>query len=93
VSAEIKAYPGVSMPETPRHEQPVEQVVSVLEELLAEAREGKIRAIACAVVKAGEATTHVWANGTGRTAHEQSAAIHDLAFAYDMRRYEASHET
>lgn len=92
MSAEIKPYPGVSVPELSLEEQPVAAIISVLQELLQESIEGRIRSIAFAIVTAGNHTTHTWANGHGQTAHTQSAAIHDLAFAYDHQRYQQAYE-
>jgi hypothetical protein len=92
MSAEIKQYPGVAAPDKPRTEQPVEQVIEVLEELLADAREGRIRAIAYAAVSPGEHTSFGWARGKGQTAHEMMAAICDLSYACAMERVESARD-
>jgi hypothetical protein len=83
----VYLIPGVSNPLVPRDEQPVPGVIAELEDLLADARSGKLRAFAAAVVNAGEYTTHCWARGAGQHAHHQAAAISDLAHAYAADRH------
>lgn len=92
VMGDVRALPGVSAPDRPRNEQPVEQVITALEHLLAEAKAGTIRAVAYAIVNSGERTAYGWAQGHGQTAHEQTAAISDLAFAWSMNRYKTTHD-
>jgi hypothetical protein len=82
----IYAFRDITLPERPREEQPVQPVIQVLEELLVEAKAGKLRAFAAALVYPGNFTTHTWARGYGQTAHSQAASIYDLSFAYARDR-------
>lgn len=89
VSAEIKQYPGVFASDKTHPEQPVAEVIEVIEALLADAREGRIRAIAYAAVTLGH-PSYGWAMSHWRVAHEMRAAISDLSFACSMERYEVA---
>lgn len=92
VMGDVRALPGVSAPNRPRNEQPVENVIEVLQELLDEAKTGTIRAVAYAIVSSAERTSYGWVQGRGQTAHEQTAAISELAFAWSMNRYKTTHD-
>lgn len=83
----VFAFPRTVSPDLGRDEQPVAECIDVLEDLLTDARSGRIRAIAAAVVERGDNATYCWARGYGQTAHAQAAAISDLSFAYAMDRH------
>jgi hypothetical protein len=85
----VYAFRGTVSPELGRDEQPVAGVIAELEQLLADAKSGKIRAIAFALVFTGNFTSYGWARGHGQTAHAQAAAIGDLSFAIQYERYVA----
>ena len=44
-SDKISAFPGVTLPDAPLGEQPSQEVIEFLEEILADAKRGKIQAI------------------------------------------------
>lgn len=83
----VVAMPGISAPDRTAGEQPQDHVVELLEDLLSEARSGKIQTIAIALVRPGEFVSHAWTSG-GPHAHSLYAAIGDLSFAYSRKREE-----
>lgn len=50
MSGDVVLLPGVSKPSAGAHEQPVESVVEILSSILAEAQQGRVRAVAVAFV-------------------------------------------
>lgn len=59
--AEVHAFPGVTEPERPAKLQPNTDAIELLEKTLAEARAGKIRSVAVAVVEEDTRTAQWWA--------------------------------
>lgn len=67
----------------------VQAVVHELEDLLREARSGRLRAIAVAEVYRGDWTSYRWARPYKAAAHALCAAIGDLEFEYELARHDA----
>lgn len=89
VTAEIKPFPGVPEPERPLADQPDKDVVELCEGLLADAQSGRLRAVAVAYVKTGEATGTAWALAQFQT-HVVASAVAQLNYRYFAEAYEAS---
>lgn len=77
--ADVSAFPGVTLPDAPLCEQPSKEVVEFLEELLADAKAGKIQAIGVAYVGPGDVTSDGYACGRNMS-HAMFAAISDLFY-------------
>jgi hypothetical protein len=85
--SDIKAFPGVALIDAPARAQPVAEVVDFLEEVLVDAKAGKIQAIAVAYVGPGNITSDGYACGYD-TSHDLFAAIGDLFYSAAKRRWE-----
>lgn len=72
MTAEVKAFPGVSQPDQPAELQPLEEVIRLLEDTLAEAKAGNIRGVAIAVIEGDTRTTQWWA---GEQQHRLMASV------------------
>lgn len=83
----VSTFPGVTLPGSPLGEQPSREVIEFLEEILADAKRGKIRAIAVAYVGPGRVTSDGYASD-GDSGHDLFAAINDLAFTAARARWE-----
>jgi hypothetical protein len=82
--AKVLRLPGAARPDLPCGAEPVAPVVTLLEQMLDEARRGEIRAFAAAVVKPYSRAHHAWASGDEPTRHDLTAAIAYLQHAYIM---------
>jgi hypothetical protein len=71
--AEIAAFPGVSKPDAPLVQQPIEEIVAELEKVLEAARRGEIRGFAIAVVNQNTSTTQWWHSGD--SSHRLMASV------------------
>jgi hypothetical protein len=85
----ISAFPGVVRPESPLGEQPCQEVIEFLEEILADARLGKIQAIGVAYVSPNNITSDGFASAKN-TGHNLFAAIADLFYSASKARWERS---
>lgn len=83
----ISAFPGVTLPEASLGEQPCAEVIEFLEEVLADARRGKIQAIGVAYVGPGDITSDGFSCGRD-TGHLLFAAIADLFYSTAKRRWD-----
>lgn len=82
----VTGFPGVKLVDAPIAEQPVAEIVTFIEELLAAAKRGQIRAIGVAYVKTGDVTADGFASGNG-TSHSLFAAVADLFHTCAARRH------
>lgn len=89
MSGGISAFPGIKLADAPLDAQPVSEVVEFLEEILADAKAGKIQAIGVAYVKPGNITSDGYSSGRD-TGHNLFAAIADLFYSAAQRRWERS---
>lgn len=85
MSAEIVALPGADVPVDART-APCQEVVEALEDLLKKAKEGRVRAIAVAVVENCELTGEGWYPSEHSFSHQMMASISDLQFRYARSR-------
>jgi hypothetical protein len=74
--------PGVSRPSASAHEQPVPEVVEKLQKLLAEAQQGRVRAVAFATVGPDHVVAQNFEMGSGGYVHDLMAGISYLAARY-----------
>lgn len=56
----VTAFPGVALPDQAANEQPVAEVVEALEQMLAKAKTGYLRALAFSYVRPGHRTSYGW---------------------------------
>lgn len=89
----IALFPNVVAPELPVDGQPADNIIEMLQRLLARAMSGELRAVACAYVKRADGTSWNWTQAPGGyTTHQLSAAIGDLAFGYAHARAKCADE-
>ncbi len=80
----IKPFPGIADSKKAPDEQPDATIVAFCEDLVTRAKEGRIRAIAVAMVQPGRVTADGWQRGEygADCAHELMAAITYLQLRY-----------
>lgn len=83
----VSAFPGVTLPDAPLTEQPCQEVIEFLEGVLADARRGKIQAIAVAYTGPRNITSDGYAAGRD-AGHNLFAAIADLFYTAARVRWE-----
>lgn len=84
MTAEVRAFPGVSDASLALDEQPDASVIAFCEDILERARSGSIQAIAVAMVQPGRVTADAWRRAVNGSdcAHELMAAITYLQVRY-----------
>lgn len=85
MSAEVVVLPGVDRPSQTSLDQPVPELIEMLESFLTSARRGELRACAVAAVRSGNVCSEGWKIGRGGYVHTLMAAI-----SYLQQRYAES---
>lgn len=83
---DIRQFPLTALPDRGANAQPVDDVIRMLEEYLAEAKRGELQAIGVAGVRPNGVTTYGFSGS--RVAHDLAAAALDLLHEIAVARSE-----